>query len=311
MQELEILSVNISQEKGTIKIPVTSIRLSDVGVEGDAHAGKWHRQVSLLDAGSIQSMEASVGRSLAFGEFAENVTTKGMTLYTMRPLDRLISGEVILEVTQIGKKCHGENCAIFRQTGDCVMPREGIFCRVIRGGILKAGDHLTYQPKVIHVAVITLSDRASQGTYVDQSGPLLKKLVEVYFQEAGILCSVEIRVLPDEPDMLRQVVKQHVKEDKDLIFTTGGTGIGPRDITPDVIRPLFTKEIPGLMEMIRVKYGMQHPNALISRSVAGLIDKTLVYTLPGSPRAVREYAGEILKTIEHSMRMIHQIDSHG
>ena len=98
--------------------------------------------------------------------------------------------------------------------------------------------------------------------------------------------------------------------DFDIIFTTGGTGIGPRDITPEVVKPLLDKEIPGIMESIRIKYGMEKPNALLSRSIAGVMKKSLIYTLPGSVRAVNDYMSEILKTLEHLIYMQRGIDAH-
>jgi molybdopterin adenylyltransferase len=311
MEQIKILSVNVSEKKGTIKQPVGTISLSHTGIEGDAHAGNWHRQVSLLGAESIKKMEDSAGRELGYGEFAENITTQGFPLIQMRPLDRLKCGDVLLEVTQIGKKCHGDNCAIFRQTGDCVMPKEGLFCRVLQGGALRPGDVLEYKPRVIQIRIITLSDRASKGEYEDKGGPLLKQLTEDFFGSEGRNCEAICFVLPDDRDELEGLIRKFVLEQVDIIITTGGTGIGPRDITPDVIRPMLTREIPGIMEMIRVKYGMQFPNALLSRSIAGMISGTLIYALPGSPMAAREYAEEIFKTIEHALRMIHQIDVHG
>jgi molybdopterin adenylyltransferase len=310
MERLSVISVNISDKKGTIKRPVNSIKLGQMGIEGDAHAGKWHRQVSLLGTESIEKMQQATGRKLHPGEFAENITTQGFPLYKMHPLDRLISDEIELEVTQIGKKCHGEKCAVFKETGNCVMPREGIFCRVVRGGRLKTNDVLEYRPKVLQVRIITLSDRVSSGEYEDKSGPLLGQLTEEYFSKTGRVTAIQYAVIPDEPASLKLLLESYTLEQSDIVFTTGGTGIGPRDITPDVIRPMLNKEIPGIMEMIRVKYGMQFPNALVSRSVAGIIGKTLVYALPGSPKAVGEYADEILKTIEHSLRMLHEIGSH-
>jgi molybdenum cofactor synthesis domain-containing protein len=310
MQKLQILSVNLSEKKGTIKLPVDSIVLNHLGVEGDAHAGPWHRQVSLLGKESFDKMQTSMERELIFGEFAENITTEGYPLFQMRPLDQLTSGNVILEVTQIGKKCHGSNCAILKETGDCVMPKEGIFCRVIKGGKLQAGDEIIYQPKILNIKIITVSDRASRGEYEDKSGPYLKTIVEKYFTENYRKTEIEINVVPDEPEILENLIKQHIENKADLVFTTGGTGIGSRDITPDTIKPLLEKEIPGIMELIRVKYGMQFPNALISRGIAGVTGQTLIYTLPGNPKAVEEYAGEILKTIEHSLRMLYNIDNH-
>jgi molybdopterin adenylyltransferase len=310
MDEIKILSVNTSDKKGTIKKPVEVITIRNTGIEGDAHAGDWHRQISLLGVESIEKMQASSKRQFKYGDFAENITVKGFPLFDMRPFDKLVSGDVVLEITQIGKKCHGEKCAVYKETGDCVMPKEGIFSRVLQGGTLKAGDHFVYHPRIIRVKIITLSDRASKGEYEDQSGPVLEKLTNDYFRKEGRQVSVETEILPDDVDKLERQIRKYVQEKTDIIFTTGGTGLGPRDITPDVIRPLLSKEIPGIMEMIRVKYGMQFPNALVSRSIAGLIGETLIYALPGSPKAAREYAEEIFKTIEHSLRMIHRIDSH-
>jgi molybdenum cofactor synthesis domain-containing protein len=310
MDKISIVSVNVSERKGTVKKPVEEIVLTQTGIEGDAHAGAWHRQVSLLGTESFDKMQASAGRKVDFGEFAENITTRGFILNRMRPLDRLISKEIMLEVTQIGKKCHGQHCAIFRETGDCVMPKEGIFCRVIQGGRLRPGDVIEYLPRVLQVKIITLSDRASRGEYEDRSGPLLKQLIEEFFVQEGRHILTEIRVLPDEPVMLEALINKYVQDNTDIIFTTGGTGIGPRDITPDVIRPMLTREIPGIMEMIRVKYGMQFPNALVSRGIAGVIGRSLIYALPGSPKAVKEYTEEIMKTFEHSLHMLYGIDSH-
>lgn len=310
MQKLKVLSVNISEKKGTIKLSVDKIVLDDTGVAGDAHAGMWHRQVSLLGKESFDKMEPSAGRKLHYGEFAENITTEGICLYHMKPLDRIVGRDILLEVTQIGKKCHGTNCAIFQETGNCVMPKEGIFCRVLKGGELREGDNLEYHPKVIKVHIITLSDRVSRGIYEDASGPLLKKLSEDFFSGNGRHFSVKNSILPDDEKLLKSLLNDLIGQGTDVVFTTGGTGIGPRDITPEVVKSVIDKEIPGIMELIRVKYGMQFPNALVSRSIAGVAGNTLIYALPGSPKAVKEYAEEIFKTIEHSFRMIYQIDEH-
>ena len=144
---MRVVSVNISEKKGTIKIPVDSIELTSTGVAKDAHAGKWHRQVSLLAKESNEKFALAAKRKVAYGEFAENITTEGIVLHKTIPGDRLIIGETELEITQIGKKCHGDNCSIFREIGSCVMPKEGIFARVLKGGIIKAGDDLTYIPQ--------------------------------------------------------------------------------------------------------------------------------------------------------------------
>ena len=144
MDKIKVLSVNISEKKGVIKESVNEIIITEKGVENDAHAGDWHRQVSLLAKESIDKFEEVLGRKLEFGEFAENITTEGITLYTMKPGDKLNIAGVELEVTQIGKKCHGDGCAIFSQVGKCVMPKEGIFAKVLKTGKIKPGDEIIY-----------------------------------------------------------------------------------------------------------------------------------------------------------------------
>ena len=117
-------------------------------------------------------------------------------------------------------------------------------------------------------------------------------------------------LIPDDSVQLTTLVKNCISNGADIVFTTGGTGIGPRDITPETIRPLLDKEIPGIMELIRVKYGMEKPAALLSRGIAGVSAKTLIYCLPGSVKPVTEYCNEILPTIEHSLYMLEGIDNH-
>jgi MOSC domain-containing protein YiiM len=143
MNEFEIISVNISETKGTVKTPVKELILKpEHGVEGDAHAGTWHRQVSLLGVESIKKM-LDKGVEVKPGDFAENVTTKGVILYELPVGTRIIIGECELEVTQIGKECH-TGCEVFKLVGACVMPKEGIFARVIKGGTINAQDRGSY-----------------------------------------------------------------------------------------------------------------------------------------------------------------------
>ena len=142
-----VTAICLSKEKGVVKTPVDTIELrSGHGLVGDAHAGDWHRQVSLLATESIEKIRKSIP-GLKDGAFAENIVTEGVDLLSVPVGGRIGLGETIeLEVTQIGKECHN-SCAIKQQTGDCVMPREGFFCRVLAGGILKIGDSVRISPK--------------------------------------------------------------------------------------------------------------------------------------------------------------------
>jgi Uncharacterized protein conserved in bacteria len=135
-----ITAVNISEKKGVVKHPIEKgYFIVNHGLEGDAHAGNWHRQVSLLGQESIDKMKASGVEGLCSGKFAENLTTEGIILYELPVGTKMKIGEVILEVTQIGKECH-QGCEIRKLVGDCVMPREGIFAKVLEAGFIKAGD---------------------------------------------------------------------------------------------------------------------------------------------------------------------------
>jgi len=310
MKTITIKSVNISKEKGTVKKPVRTIGLTHQGVEGDAHAGPWNRQVSLLAIESIAKFEHQAHRKVKPGEFAENITTQGLELWKTHPLDRFTCGDIELEVTQIGKECHGSSCAIFKEVGNCVMPKEGIFCRVLSPGTLQKEMILQYHPRMFRVMVITLSDRASAGEYEDRSGARVRELLEQWFLEHERQLYVHYFLIPDDPHKLEELMEKAKEELIDLVITTGGTGIGPRDFTPDIVKPLLDKEIPGIMEAIRMKYGMKKPAALCSRSVAGVMGKTLVFTLPGSVKAVDEYMAEITGSLKHLIYMINGLDLH-
>jgi molybdenum cofactor synthesis domain-containing protein len=307
---IEILSVNISEKKGTVKKAVEEITLYENGIKNDAHSGSWHRQVSMLERESIEKFEQKANREIKFGEFAENITTRGMELFHAKPFDRFMSDTLDLEVTQIGKKCHGDNCAIFREVGNCVMPKEGIFVRVKKGGTMKAGDKLNYYPKIFEVRIITLSDRASSGEYEDRSGPQINALLTEYFKKINWRLEIENILIPDDPNQLAALLDDSKNKGTDIVITTGGTGIGPKDFTPEVMKDFLDKEIPGVMEMIRLKYGQEKPNALLSRGVAGVMGESLVYALPGSVKAVNEYMTEICKTLQHLIFMLHSLDVH-
>lgn len=138
-----VTSVNISEKKGVRKNRVDEIVLKkEIGIEGDAHAGSWHRQISLLAEESVDKAKEKIP-GLTAGAFAENINTRGLELFTLPIGTKLKIGSALTEVTQIGKQCHDNGCAIKKATGDCVMPREGIFVQVIEDGTVKAGDDIT------------------------------------------------------------------------------------------------------------------------------------------------------------------------
>lgn len=308
--EVRIVSINLSEEKGTIKMPCEQAEVDERGLVGDAHAGDWHRQVSVLAQESIERFEAKTGRGIGPGEFGENLVVQGVDLRTASILDRFVFGSVELEVTQIGKRCHGDDCEIFQSTGKCIMPTEGIFCRVLSCGQLSCEDVGQYVPRVLDIRVITLSDRASAGVYPDRSGPRIRQLLEEHFAGRRWRLGIADTILPDDAAQLRAALDGALAAGADAVFTTGGTGVGPRDSAPEVVSDFCQKLVPGIMDLVRLKYGRNNPNALLSRSVAGTAGAMQVYALPGSVKAVEEYMGEILKTFTHVVCMLHGLDVH-
>ena len=305
MKTGKILSVSYSAKKGP-KNPAKQIALDAKGVVDDVHSGT-KRPVSIIDISHIHRFkEITEARDTTYGEFAENITTEGLKDFDFQLFDKIRIRDVLLEVIQVGKPFHDQ----FRELGNYVMPRVGVFCRVLKGGIIKAGDLIELLPKEYRALVITLSDRASKGEYEDKSGPAIYGMLEASLKKNKLRYHIERKVIPDDSSELIKLLGEAKKEKLDFIITTGGTGIGPRDITVETVQPLLDKEIPGIMEMIRMKYGKEKPNALLSRGVAGVMGNSLVYTLPGSVKAVNEYMTEILKTLQHLMYMLHGIDAH-
>lgn len=305
MNQPKVLSVSLSPERGPKK-PVKELTLNSKGIIGDVHAGT-SRPISIIDISHIERFrKLTEARETNFGEFAENITSEGLHDIDFKIFDLLKIGDAILEVTQVGKPFHDQ----FRELGNYVMPRVGVFCRVKKQGTIKAGDKIEFIPKIYKAVIVTLSDRASSGEYEDRSGPRTKELLESFFKKLKVEFKIDSQIIPDDSDKLKEVIEKATESKYDVIITTGGTGIGPRDITVETVQPMLDKEIPGIMEMIRMKYGIAKPNALLSRGVAGVIGESLVYTLPGSVKAVQEYMEEILKTLQHLTLMLHGIDSH-
>jgi len=170
--------------------------------------------------------------------------------------------------------------------------------------------HERLQNVKFRIGVVTLSDRASQGIYEDKSGMLIQEILSTFFKDNGLDVSFEYMIIPDDKEILHSTLKGMIKDSCQYIFTTGSTGIGPRDIAPDVIKTIIEKEIPGIMEFIRLKYGAIIPNALLSRSIAGVAGQSVIYALPGSPKAVKEYLEEILRTLLHCYLMMTAVDAH-
>ena len=299
---IEVLAVCISEKKGTEKKEVEKIVLKeDWGIEGDAHAGKWHRQVSLLAFEKIDAFRKK-GAEVDFGAFGENIIVGGVDLRSLPVGTVLEIGEARLRVTQIGKECHS-HCNIYKKMGDCIMPREGIFAEVLKGGFVQKGESIKVIEKEegpYRVGIITVSDRASKGEYVDKSGPVIKELVEAAGMEV-----VDYIIVPDEKSQIaKKLLHFSDQRQVDLVFTTGGTGFSKRDVTPEATKQVVEREVPGIGEALRSYSLTITPKAMLSRQTAGIRGNTLIINLPGSPKACKENIEYIMTPLKHGLGIL-------
>ncbi|BEU87382.1 hypothetical protein TAMA11512_08460 [Selenomonas sp. TAMA-11512] len=296
----KIHALCISEKKGTQKHVIdAAVLVVEHGLQGDAHAGRWHRQVSLLGLEEIEAFRQK-GADVAFGAFGENIVVEGFHLRELPVGTRLRSGEVLLEITQIGKECHA-HCEIYHKVGDCIMPREGIFARVLHGGELKAGDgiELAQGAAPLEAAVITASDKGSKGERADQSGPKAAAMLEA----AGYKVA-EVTVLPDEQKLLEKKFRELADAGVNLVVTTGGTGFSPRDVTPEATLAVAERMVPGIPEAMRALSLKITGRAMLSRAAAGICKRTLIVNLPGSPKAVEECLDFILPQLGHGLDIL-------
>ena len=298
-----IRAVCVSPSRGTEKRPVErAVLIENHGIEGDAHAGSWHRQVSLLACDRVAEFNRH-GGGVADGDFGENLLVEGIDLGRL-PVGTLLKiGAAILRLTQIGKDCHSQ-CAIRRRVGDCIMPREGVFAEVLAGGEIRAGDTIDAElpdPKrPFTAAVITLSDKGFAGDRVDESGPAAREILE----EAGYQV-VEALLLPDDEEQLKRALCRLADQRQvDLIVTSGGTGFSRRDRTPEATLAVADRTAPGIAEYIRMRSMEITPRAMLGRGASVIRKGTLIVNLPGSPKAVRESLGFILDPLQHGLDIL-------
>ena len=299
----KVMAVCVSGRRGVAKSPVDSaVFLKDWGIEGDAHAGHWHRQVSRLGADKFRAFNRQ-GAGVNPGDFGENLVVEGIGLSQLPVGALLRCGEVVLEITQIGKDCHS-HCQIYQRMGECIMPREGVFARVLSPGVIRVGDQMEVerraQPYPWQAAVITLSDRCAAGERQDLSGPAVAQRLK----EAGYQVAEQL-LLPDGEQALKEhLIRLADQRRVDLILTTGGTGFAPRDRTPEATMAVAHRDAPGIAQAIRGASMAITPRAMLSRGVSVIRGGTLIVNLPGSPRACMECMDVFLEVLPHALQLL-------
>ena len=296
----KITALCVSERRGTQKTFVESARfVTEFGIDGDAHAGDWHRQVSFIGQAEVDAFKAR-GAKVTAGSFGENIIAEGFRFKDLPIGTRLRSGQVFFEVTQIGKECHN-HCAIYQQLGDCIMPREGIFARVLHGGEIKVGDELSLAEKIpLDAAIITVSDRGFYGlrdedTSGDKCETLLKSAGYEIFSRATV---------PDVKKLIVDKLTEAADIGVGLVLTTGGTGFSIRDVTPEATLEVCTRMAPGIAEAMRAESLKVTGRAMLSRAVAGICKRTLIVNLPGSPKAVAECLNVVLPQLRHGIEIL-------
>ena len=299
----KIIAICTSDVRGVQKQPRDTAWLDkDWGIRGEAHAGHWHRQVSLLSAEEIAAFNEK-GAGVQPGAFGENLVVEGIGLRRL-PVGTLRGcGDAVLEITQIGKECHS-HCAIYQKMGDCIMPREGVFARVITGGQIAVGCDIHVLPRTaplpFQAAVITLSDRCAAGEREDKSGPTVAERLT----EAGYTVVEQLLLADERKPLERSLIRLCDQRQLDLILTTGGTGFAPRDITPEATRAVAERDAPGIAEAIRAASLRITPRAMLSRAASVIRGKTLIINLPGSPKACMESMDVFLDQLPHALELL-------
>lgn len=299
----KVRAICMSERRGTQKHSVEkAVLTTDWGIVGDAHGGKWHRQISLLSFDKIEDFKRK-SADIDFGAFGENLVVEGFDFRNLPVGTRLQCNDVILEMTQIGKECH-THCQIYYKMGDCIMPREGVFAKVIQEGTIAVGDEMIMleprQDRPFQAAVITLSDKGFKGEREDKSGPLLESILEEQGYEV-----VESIILPDEqPRIEKELIRLSDGRQLDLILTTGGTGLSNRDVTPEATLAVATRNVPGIAEAIRAYSMSITKRAMLSRGASVVRNNTLIINLPGSPKAVKESMDVISSELSHGLNIL-------
>ncbi len=299
----KIEGICVSRDKGTEKTELSEARLAvNHGIEGDAHAGTWHRQVSILSYEKEEEFNRQ-GANVGFGAFGENLVVSGIDVHELPVGAKLVIGEAELEITQIGKECHN-HCNIYKRMGKCIMPHVGVFAKVVNGGIIRPGDAvqavMPEEDRQFTAAVIVMSDKASSGEREDKSGVTAESILKA----AGYKV-VEVMVLPDEAENLKkELINFADRRCVDVVFTSGGTGFSTRDVTPEATIEVCDRMANGIAEAIRAYSMTITKRAMFSRGVSGIRKNTLIVNLPGSPKAVEEALTFLLPELTHGLKVL-------
>lgn len=303
MADGKLLHICVSATKGIAKHEVPGARITvEHGLEGDAHAGEWHRQVSLLAHVDIEAMRAK-GLALEPGAFGENLVVDGLQTDQLGVGSRLRIGPVLLELTQIGKVCH-TRCAIYYSTGDCIMPRTGLFARVLEGGELIPGASVEVVHRiarsVIQAAVITISESSVAGAAFYTAAPALSELLR-----AGLQARIAwTQTIACEIELISAALKELCDRRVDLVITIGSAGKSARDVAPEATRNVVDRGLAEIIAAMRTVSAEEDVIALLTPAVGGARRETLIVNLSGSLNSAMESLNAMLPALPDTVKML-------
>lgn len=266
----KVVAVCKSVHKGERKVNVGQAQLiENFGMDGDAHSGPWDTHIRLLAQESIYKAFKR-GLNVGPGDFSENITTRGIDLSSLRVGTKLKVGNAVIEITKKGKECK-DKCNIFNLIGDCIISREGVYAKVLRGGLVFVGDEI--HPFLdINVGII----------YVKNNKPIEEKLLENVIRKSLSMYTVQVtdyNKVDNKHEILKSAIIEMCEKNLDIVFVVGGAGIFLKDNSPEVILEVVEKELPGIAENIRGSF--QEPEkAMVYRGRSGIRGSTLIVNLP-------------------------------
>ena len=294
-----VLALNAYNEKYNERTNIDEIRVTQNGIDIDfENIDKNLCEIVLMSQNII--VMAKEGNDLVFQIYrpTKSIENNCYNTVPINLLDIISINGAEMEVTKHGGK-YTEREHKYFPPKDNILKKEEFFLSVKKEGIIKKSNTLIHIPRIFHFKIITIVNQPINSEYIDFSGCEIKSILEMYFRNVNRQINIDYNIISAKEDLLKQELEEALDQEYDVIFTIGGTGVGPGDITFDVVNNMCDKVLPGIMEFIRVKYGQNNSHALLSRSIAGIIKNTVIYTIPGSKKAVIEYMQVILDTMEH------------
>jgi molybdopterin biosynthesis enzyme MoaB len=277
LSTIKIISVNQPIDHTENTISSDTLFLSKKGIVGSPAHDKPISQIKLMGVEDYQSSKPASGDKNSYGEYGEHITTEGLPLLSLKPLDTLFKDNVVLEITHVFGK----------QSDD-----PGVYARILQGGEIKPGDTLHCLRKTYRVFVIALTSSQQSDDAMETAIEQVKQSLTRFFEAESREVELEHTIIPSVPNLLERHLLKAKEFGYDLIYTIGCEGIGPNDIVPDIVKLHTDREIPGIMEITRANLVKKHPEYILTRAVAGKMGISLFFNLPAEKNIMNDFLSE-------------------